>query len=82
MNFIIKFFREITFDIFSAAHCMQQKNVKTASQDIVVKVGVYNVKDWGDDITQTRTLAAAAIHDRYNSSSLASELVVFLSASL
>ncbi|KAL0818402.1 hypothetical protein ABMA28_008874 [Loxostege sticticalis] len=62
--------------VVTAAHCMQQKNVKTASQDIVVKVGVYNVKDWGDDITQTRTLAAAAIHDRYNSSSLANDILV------
>ncbi|XP_028175360.1 spermosin-like [Ostrinia furnacalis] len=62
--------------VVTAAHCMQQKNTKLATQDIVVKVGAYNVKDWGDDISQTRTLVSAVIHERYNASTLANDILM------
>lgn len=56
---------------------MQQKNAQSSQKDIVVKVGVYNLEDWGDDITVTRTLTQAYIHESYNASSLASKSVTY-----
>ncbi|XP_052751870.1 serine protease gd-like [Galleria mellonella] len=63
--------------VISAAHCMHQKNSYTSIKDIVVKVGVYNLEDWGDDVTVTRTLEAAYIHESYNVSTLANDISVF-----
>ncbi|XP_060806597.1 CLIP domain-containing serine protease B9 isoform X4 [Amyelois transitella] len=63
--------------VVSAAHCMRQKNAHTHIKDIVVKVGVYNLEDWGDDITVTRTLESAHIHESYNASTLANDILVF-----
>ncbi|XP_050353349.1 serine protease gd-like isoform X2 [Nymphalis io] len=62
--------------VVSAAHCMQRKSSYTSIKNIVVKAGVYNLEDWSDDITVTRTLTAAAIHDAYNASSLANDILV------
>ncbi|XP_064292732.1 LOW QUALITY PROTEIN: serine protease gd-like [Plodia interpunctella] len=63
--------------VVTAAHCMRQKNTHTHIRDIVVKVGVYNLEDWGDDITVTRTLESAHIHESYNASTLANDILVF-----
>ncbi|KAM3964050.1 serine protease gd [Aphomia sociella] len=63
--------------VVSAAHCMHQKNTYTSIKDIVVKVGVYNLEDWGDDVTVTRTLETAHIHESYNASTLANDISVF-----
>ncbi|KAJ2940195.1 hypothetical protein O0L34_g11761 [Tuta absoluta] len=62
--------------VVTAAHCMQSKTTFSSNKDIVVKVGVYNLEDWGDDITVTRTLASSSIHQAYNSSSLANDILV------
>lgn len=52
---------------------MHQKNKISTLKDIVVKVGVYNLEDWGDDVSVTRTLVAAEIHKSYNASTLESK---------
>ncbi|XP_045503356.1 serine protease gd-like isoform X1 [Colias croceus] len=62
--------------IVTAAHCMQGKNSITSIKDIVVKVGVYNLEDWGDDITVTVKLSSAAIHESYNATNLANDILV------
>ncbi|XP_061722892.1 serine protease gd-like [Cydia pomonella] len=62
--------------VVSAAHCVQQRSTLTSIRDIVVKVGVYNLEDWGDDITVTRTLESAIIHEGFNSSTYANDLLV------
>ncbi|XP_038215084.1 serine protease gd-like [Zerene cesonia] len=62
--------------IITAAHCMQGKNSITSIKDIVVKVGVYNLEDWGDDITVTLKLSSAAIHESYNATNLANDILV------
>ncbi|XP_049879487.1 serine protease gd-like isoform X2 [Pectinophora gossypiella] len=62
--------------VVTAAHCMQQKNTFSSTKDIVVKVGVYNLEDWGDDVTVTRTLNSATIHESYNATSLANDILV------
>lgn len=61
--------------VVTAAHCMQRKSVYTAMKYIVVKVGVYNLDDWSDDII-TRNLAGAAIHESYNATTLANDILV------
>ncbi|CAG9791577.1 unnamed protein product [Diatraea saccharalis] len=63
--------------IVTAAHCILLKNSMTSIKDIVVKIGVYNLEDWGDDQIITRTLESAVIHESYNSSTLANDLAVF-----
>ncbi|XP_063628741.1 serine protease gd-like [Cydia splendana] len=62
--------------VVSAAHCVQQRSTLTSIRDIVVKVGVYNLEDWGDDITVTRTLESATIHEGFNSSTYSNDLLV------
>ncbi|XP_063388869.1 serine protease gd-like [Cydia fagiglandana] len=62
--------------VVSAAHCLQQRSTLTSIRDIVVKVGVYNLEDWGDDITVTRTLESAIIHEEFNSTTYANDLLV------
>ncbi|XP_026313485.1 serine protease gd-like isoform X2 [Hyposmocoma kahamanoa] len=62
--------------VITAAHCMRRKNVVTSRKDIVVKVGVYNLEDWSDDVTVTRTLVAAYIHDSYDDSILANDILL------
>lgn len=52
---------------------MHQKSKISTVKDIVVKVGVYNLEDWGDDISVTRTLQTAQIHESYNASTLESK---------
>ncbi|XP_059052965.1 serine protease gd-like [Achroia grisella] len=63
--------------VISAAHCMHQKSSYTSIKDIVIKIGVYNLEDWGDDAYVTRTLEAAYIHEAYNVSTLANDISVF-----
>ncbi|XP_073948148.1 serine protease gd-like isoform X2 [Choristoneura fumiferana] len=63
--------------VVTAAHCVQQRSTITSIKDIVVKVGVYNREDWGDDGIVTRTLASATIHESYNASTFANDLSVF-----
>ncbi|XP_072934282.1 serine protease gd-like [Epargyreus clarus] len=63
--------------VITAAHCMHRKTSLTSIKDIVVKAGVYNILDWGDDdVTVTRNLAAATIHDSYNASTLANDILL------
>ncbi|XP_026488066.2 serine protease gd-like [Vanessa tameamea] len=62
--------------VVTAAHCMQRKSSYTSIKNIVVKAGVYNLEDWSDDITVTRTLTGASIHNAYNASTLANDLLV------
>ncbi|XP_045454350.1 serine protease gd-like [Melitaea cinxia] len=62
--------------VVSAAHCMKRKSSYTAAKNLVVKAGVYNLEDWSDDITVTRTLQAASIHEAYNATTLANDLLV------
>ncbi|XP_052738764.1 serine protease gd-like isoform X1 [Bicyclus anynana] len=63
--------------VITAAHCMQRESTYTAINNLVVRAGVYNLEDWNDDdITVTRSLAAAAIHDAYNASTLANDILV------
>ncbi|XP_047516407.1 serine protease gd-like isoform X3 [Pieris napi] len=60
--------------VVTAAHCMHGQSRKT---DIIVKVGVFNLEDdWGDDTTVTRKLSDAAIHEGYNKTTLANDLLV------
>ncbi|RVE54004.1 hypothetical protein evm_001407 [Chilo suppressalis] len=63
--------------IVTAAHCMLLKNSVTSIKDIVVKLGVYDLEDWGDDQSVTRKLESATIHESYNSSTLANDITVF-----
>ncbi|KAL4703504.1 hypothetical protein ACJJTC_018088 [Scirpophaga incertulas] len=63
--------------IVTAAHCMRLRGSFTSMQDIVIKLGVYNLEDWSDDQTITRTLQSATIHESYNVSSLANDILVF-----
>ncbi|XP_061722362.1 proclotting enzyme-like isoform X2 [Cydia pomonella] len=62
--------------VVSAAHCLQQRSTLTSIKDIVIKVGVYNLEDWGDDIIVTRTLESAIIHEEFNSTTYANDLLV------
>ncbi|XP_045771149.1 serine protease gd-like isoform X1 [Maniola jurtina] len=63
--------------VITAAHCMQRKSTYTAIKNLVVRAGVYNLEDWNDDdITVTRGLAAASIHQAYNASTLANDILV------
>ncbi|XP_069357189.1 serine protease gd-like [Maniola hyperantus] len=63
--------------VITAAHCMQRRNTFTAIKNLVVRAGVYNLEDWSDDdITVTRGLAEAFIHNAYNSSTLANDILV------
>ncbi|KAG6449751.1 hypothetical protein O3G_MSEX006202 [Manduca sexta] len=62
--------------VVTAAHCMQQKSKISTIKDIVVKVGVYNLEDWGDDISVTRTLTSANIHESYNAATLENDILV------
>lgn len=54
---------------------MKRKSSYTAAKNLVVKAGVYNLEDWSDDITVTRTLQAASIHEAYNATTLASKII-------
>ncbi|XP_063541271.1 serine protease gd-like [Cydia strobilella] len=62
--------------VVSAAHCLQQRSTLTSIRDVVVKLGVYNLEDWGDDIVITRTLESATIHEEFNSTTYANDLLV------
>ncbi|XP_063541269.1 serine protease gd-like [Cydia strobilella] len=62
--------------VVSAAHCLQQRSTLTSIRDIVVKVGVHNLEDWGDDIVVTRTLESAIIHEEFNSTTYTNDLLV------
>ncbi|CAK1541737.1 unnamed protein product [Leptosia nina] len=63
--------------VITAAHCMKGKTTLTSKTDIIVKVGVFNLEDdWGDDITVTRKLSSAFIHESYNASNLANDILV------
>ncbi|KAJ8711113.1 hypothetical protein PYW07_008355 [Mythimna separata] len=62
--------------IISAAHCMQRRGSLTSIKDIVVKVGVHHLNDWSDDITVTRALEAATIHEAYNPLTLQNDILV------
>ncbi|VVC95301.1 unnamed protein product [Leptidea sinapis] len=63
--------------VITAAHCMHGKATITSKRDIVVKVGVFNLEDWGDDdITVTRKLSFATVHESYNASNLANDILV------
>ncbi|CAH2233403.1 jg27231 [Pararge aegeria aegeria] len=56
---------------------MQRKSTYTAIKNLVVRAGVFNLEDWtDDDITVNRGLASAAIHDAYNASTLANDILV------
>ncbi|GBP00584.1 hypothetical protein EVAR_76879_1 [Eumeta japonica] len=59
-----------------AAHCVRQKYTRTETRDVVVKVGVFNLQDWGDDTTVTRTVANASIHQSYNPNTLSNDILV------
>ncbi|KOB65211.1 Uncharacterized protein OBRU01_23054 [Operophtera brumata] len=37
--------------VITAAHCMHQRSKISTIKDIVVKVGVFDLEDWGDDIS-------------------------------
>ncbi|XP_075983751.1 serine protease gd-like isoform X2 [Anticarsia gemmatalis] len=63
--------------VITAAHCMQLRTELSSIKDFVVKVGVYNLNDWSDDITVTRTLIAASIHESYNATTLENDILVF-----
>uniref|UniRef100_A0A2A4IWA2 Peptidase S1 domain-containing protein n=1 Tax=Heliothis virescens TaxID=7102 RepID=A0A2A4IWA2_HELVI len=63
--------------VLTAAHCMQRRGESTHMRDIVVKVGVHNLNDWSDDITVTRTLMTAAIHDSFNPATLQNDILIF-----
>ncbi|XP_026727440.1 serine protease gd-like isoform X1 [Trichoplusia ni] len=63
--------------VITAAHCVYNRETKVPIKDFVVKVGVHNLNDWGDDITVTRTLIAADIHETYNASTLENDIVIF-----
>nr|XP_021189502.2 serine protease gd isoform X1 [Helicoverpa armigera] len=62
--------------VLTAAHCMQRRGESTHMKDIVVKVGVHNLNDWSDDITVTRTLMTAAIHDAFNPATLQNDILI------
>ncbi|KAJ8712773.1 hypothetical protein PYW08_008077 [Mythimna loreyi] len=62
--------------VVSAAHCMQRRGSLTSIKDIVVKVGVHNLNDWSDDVTVTRALQAATIHEAYNPLTLQNDILV------
>ncbi|XP_063368745.1 serine protease gd-like [Cydia amplana] len=62
--------------VVSAAHCVQQRSTLTSIKDIVVKVGVHNLEDWGDDIIVTRTLESATIHEEFNSTTYSNDILV------
>lgn len=63
--------------IVTAAHCMQRRGVQTNIKDIVVKIGVHNLNDWSDDITVTRSLSAASIHESFNPATLQNDILMF-----
>lgn len=62
--------------IVTAAHCMKLRSELTAIRNVIVKLGVHNLNDWGDDITVIRNVIAADIHEKYNSSSLENDIMV------
>ncbi|CAB3222122.1 unnamed protein product [Arctia plantaginis] len=62
--------------VVTAAHCMRHGNERTEINDIVVKVGVHRLDDWGDEITVTRTLIDARIHESFNATSLQNDILV------
>ncbi|XP_041971958.1 serine protease gd-like isoform X2 [Aricia agestis] len=62
--------------VVTAAHCMHRKNSYTASKDIVVRIGVYNLDDWADEAVVIRNLENANIHESYNSTTLANDILV------
>ncbi|CAH2093663.1 unnamed protein product [Euphydryas editha] len=62
--------------VVSAAHCMKRKSSLTSEKNIIVKAGVYNLGDWGDDITVTSTIKTAVIHEAYNATTLANDILI------
>ncbi|CAB3222120.1 unnamed protein product [Arctia plantaginis] len=62
--------------VITAAHCMHLRSVRTSYQNMLVKIGVYDLSAWDDDITVTRTLIDAKSHEAYNSSSLENDILI------
>lgn len=70
VNFIV------TLNLFSAAHCVLLKGQRTPTRDIIVRVGVYDPEDWGDDIAVTRSLLSVHVYESYNDKTLSSTYYV------
>ncbi|XP_013167707.1 PREDICTED: proclotting enzyme-like isoform X1 [Papilio xuthus] len=47
--------------VLTAAHCMTNKQ----ATDMIVKIGVYNLDEWGGDV-EMRKLQAADVHENYD----------------
>ncbi|XP_026313491.1 serine protease gd-like [Hyposmocoma kahamanoa] len=62
--------------IVTAAHCMRVRSTKISKRDLVIKVGVHNLEDWSDDITVTRSVTDAYIHESYDAKSLANDILL------
>ncbi|XP_068623667.1 serine protease gd-like isoform X2 [Battus philenor] len=58
--------------VLTAAHCMRNKK----AADIIVKLGVYNLDEWGGDII-TRRLETAVVHENFTKSNYANDISLF-----
>ncbi|CAK1590142.1 unnamed protein product [Parnassius mnemosyne] len=58
--------------VITAAHCIHNKDTSV----IVVKVGVYNLDDWGAEVL-LRKLESAVIHEGFNKANLSHDIALF-----
>ncbi|CAH2052398.1 unnamed protein product, partial [Iphiclides podalirius] len=58
--------------VITAAHCMQNKE----ASDIVVKLGVFNLEEWGGDVV-VKKLQSAVVHEQFNKTNLANDISLF-----
>lgn len=63
--------------VLSAAHCVQLKGKRTPTRDLILRVGVYDPDDWGDDVAITRSLLSVHIHEAYNDKTLSNDITIF-----
>ncbi|KAJ8712725.1 hypothetical protein PYW08_008029 [Mythimna loreyi] len=62
--------------VVTAAVCMKKRSYQVPIKNIVVKLGVHNLNDWNDEITETRALQAATVHEEYNPNTLQNDIVL------
>ncbi|XP_013142152.1 PREDICTED: transmembrane protease serine 11F-like isoform X1 [Papilio polytes] len=58
--------------VLTAAHCMTNKQ----ASDMIVKIGVYNLDEWGGDV-EMRKLSAADVHEHYSKTNFSNDISLF-----
>ncbi|KPJ13435.1 Serine protease gd [Papilio machaon] len=58
--------------VLTAAHCMTNKQ----ASDMIVKIGVYNLDEWGGDV-EMRKLQAADVHENYSKVNFTNDISLF-----